>query len=349
MGRKFLGSLLALVLTSSTATLGSQSGKPVTNEDVVRMVRAGFADSTILKYLQAGDVDFDLSVSAVVRLKYDGVSPSLIEAMLAIAVAKNAGNAVPELTAIISRSPSSPEGVVVFAHQKGQLVEVEPETVAWRNTGLGKSMASLGGHREAVNGTVSGLHSQLVASWPPLNIVPIDMEFYIFCADGSSASDFQLLRLLRGKWRPPRDFPCSRRECARPTDVGASPRFPFTFEEVAPGTGKVALPNLSVGEYGFLAPVSEVNLQPRLPKARFTRFGSLNSPPCGSTSGMPRRVSRPFFFRTGAGCRSGDELDQSFGRLRVCVEFQGRCRRWRKAHSSANACRQRTASSRPLR
>jgi hypothetical protein len=126
--------------------------------------------------------------------------------------------------------------------------------VAWRNTGPGKSIASLGGHR-AVNGTVSGLHSQLVASWPPLNIVPIDMEFYIFCADGSSASDFQLLRLWgKGDRREIR----APGENARVPDVGAS-TVPFTFEEVAPRTYKVALPNLSVGEYGFLAPVTEVN------------------------------------------------------------------------------------------
>ena len=34
---------------------------------------------------------------------------------------------------------------------------------------------------------------------------------------------------------------------------------PFTVSNVAPKIYKVTLPNLNVGEYGFLAPVTEVN------------------------------------------------------------------------------------------
>ncbi len=52
------------------------------NDDVVEMTKAGFAETTILAALAANDTNFDVSARALVALKAEGVSETVIEAML---------------------------------------------------------------------------------------------------------------------------------------------------------------------------------------------------------------------------------------------------------------------------
>jgi hypothetical protein len=59
-----------------------QPKKPITNQDVVRMARAKFSDSTIIKAIHADDPRFDLSATALVALKTAGVSEAVIAEML---------------------------------------------------------------------------------------------------------------------------------------------------------------------------------------------------------------------------------------------------------------------------
>jgi hypothetical protein len=70
------------------------SKKPLTNQDIVQMVAGQFADSTIVKTIQANDTDFDLSVTALVALKDAGVSQTVIEAMLSVSATNNEGKTV---------------------------------------------------------------------------------------------------------------------------------------------------------------------------------------------------------------------------------------------------------------
>ena len=216
------------------------------------MVHAGFDDSTILKYMQASaDVDFDLSVHAMVLLKDSGVNQSLIQAMLSVAVSKKGTHGNAALQAIAANSSGASYEVGFYALRGGKLFQLDPETVKWR-TGMIRSSVSL--KRGAVNGTVTGPHSQLTVLWPPLNMRPLDVDFYMVCPDESCASNFQLLRLWeKGDRREFRD--------ALPTASGdpESSTVPFTVANVAPKIYKISLPNLNVGEYGFLAPVTEVN------------------------------------------------------------------------------------------
>jgi hypothetical protein len=216
------------------------------------MVHAGFDDSTILKYMQAAaDVDFDLSVHAMVDLKASGVNQSLIQAMLSIAISKRGTHGNAALQAIAAGATGASYDVGFYALRGGKLFELDPETVKWRTSMIRSSVASKKG---AVNGTVAGPHSQLTVTWPPLNMRPLDVDFYFVCPDESCASNFQLLRLWgRGDKREFRDV--------LPTASGdpESSTVPFTVSSVAPKVYKVTLPNLNVGEYGFLAPVTEVN------------------------------------------------------------------------------------------
>jgi len=76
-----LTSLLLFVLSATLLALG-QTKKPLTNDDVVQMVKAGFDEATIVKAIQANDTNFDVSVDALVALKAAGASKPIIDAML---------------------------------------------------------------------------------------------------------------------------------------------------------------------------------------------------------------------------------------------------------------------------
>ena len=252
MVHRYLPFLLICLLAITPATALSQAPKSLTNQDIVQMAHAGFDDSTILKYMQASpDVDFDLSVQAMVSLKDAGVNQSLIQAMLSIAISKKGTHGNTALQAIAAGTSSASYDIGFYALRGGKLFELDPETVKWR-TGMIRS--SLTFKKGAVNGTVTGPHSQLTVTWPPLNMVPLDVDFYMICPDDGCASNFQLLRLWgKGDRREFRDV--------LPTASGdpESSTVPFTVANVAPKIYKITLPNLNVGEYGFLAPVTEVN------------------------------------------------------------------------------------------
>jgi hypothetical protein len=249
---RYLPFLLIFLLAITPATALSQSPKSLTNQDIVQMVHAGFDDSTILKYMQASaDVDFDLSVHAMVSLKDAGVNQSLIQAMLSIAISKKGTHGNSALQAIAASTSATSYDVGFYALRGGKLFELDPEMVKWRTSMIRSSLAFKKG---AVNGTVTGPHSQLTVMWPPLNMRPLDVDFYMVCPDESCASNFQLLRLWeKGDRREFRDV--------LPTASGdpQSSTVPFTVANVAPKIYKITLPNLNVGEYGFLAPVTEVN------------------------------------------------------------------------------------------
>ena len=81
--------VLSLCLLFGAATF-AQTKKPLTNDDVLQMVKAGFQESMILKAIEANDTNFDVSVQALMDLKNAGVSQAIIEAMLAAEAKKKA-------------------------------------------------------------------------------------------------------------------------------------------------------------------------------------------------------------------------------------------------------------------
>jgi hypothetical protein len=258
MWQRLLGIGLVIVVfawSGVSVLKAQQPSGPLTDQDILQMVKAGFDDSTILRYIRANDVDFDLSVPAMVALKNAGVSQSLIQAMLSIEVSKKEIGVDAALAAIAATASSPRDDVHVFALQAGRLIPMEPEVVSWKpNTGF-RSVASFGFDRGPATGAIPGPHSDLMAKWPPMNMVPVDIAFYILTPRGGSASDFQLLHLSeKGDRREFRTVPSDR---AHGWGI-VEHTVPFTLEALAPRVYKVTLPNINVGEYGLLAPTTEV-------------------------------------------------------------------------------------------
>lgn len=84
-GWRMAAGCLALAIAVSTLAQGK---KPLTNQDVVAMVKSGLDESTILMAIQASPNEFDVSVPALIELKNQKVSEALIRAMVAAAAHK---------------------------------------------------------------------------------------------------------------------------------------------------------------------------------------------------------------------------------------------------------------------
>ena len=106
-----LGSLAAiLAFVTVFGSAQSQKKPSLTNQDIVRMVKDKFADSTIVKAIEANHTAFDLSASALIALKDSGVSQTVIEAMLSAGIPKRANAAAqPAATVGKQAQASSPQ------------------------------------------------------------------------------------------------------------------------------------------------------------------------------------------------------------------------------------------------
>jgi hypothetical protein len=69
--------------TSARAQSGGQSVAPLTNASVVKLVRAGFREKTVITIIAARPVNFDLTPERLIELKKSGVSERVILAMIA--------------------------------------------------------------------------------------------------------------------------------------------------------------------------------------------------------------------------------------------------------------------------
>jgi membrane-associated protease RseP (regulator of RpoE activity) len=145
------------------------------------------------------------------------------------------------------RAIDLPREVGVFLVKNGALVEIEPEVVNWRTGGVIKTMATAGLDKGHVNGVVAGPHSGLMTTG-----VRGSIEFYIRCPEGSSASEYQLLRLWDKGSR--REFRAVTGGILHRTGGAQLNEVPFKFEKIALYSYKVELGDLRPGEYGFLAP-----------------------------------------------------------------------------------------------
>ena len=250
MRAKVAFALLA-VLFLACGIARAQSSKPLTNDDVVQMVKGGFDESTTVAAIQAAsDTNFDTSVQALLALKAAGVSEKIISSMLAATKkkAEAAKGAAPASTAPAAASapanPDVPDDVGVYFKLKGALVEVYAEVVDWKSGGVGKSLLTGGFTKGHINAVVSGPKSKLQVGEP--------MEFVIKCTEGVTPSEYMLLKL---------DQKGDRREFRAVTggvyhsSCGAEKNsIKFDFQKIAPRTYKIILTGLKKGEYGFLPP-----------------------------------------------------------------------------------------------
>jgi hypothetical protein len=71
-----------VVAVLSAITAAAQPQKPVTNADIVAMVKAGLSEELVIGVIQRGPSKFDVSVDALIELKNQHVAEKAIQAMI---------------------------------------------------------------------------------------------------------------------------------------------------------------------------------------------------------------------------------------------------------------------------
>src|SRR6266849_10816354 len=82
LSRFFVGLVFSGVLVSTSA-LAQKNLEPLTNASVIKLVRAGFKEKTVIAIIHSRPNRFDLDPDRLIEMKHNGVSENIILAMLA--------------------------------------------------------------------------------------------------------------------------------------------------------------------------------------------------------------------------------------------------------------------------
>jgi hypothetical protein len=94
MFRIFAALILAFLLSCAVQpALAQQSQQPLTNADVVKMVKSGLPAAVIANAIQANDSDFDVSANGLIALQKAGVPQTVMDAMISASAKKRSGAA----------------------------------------------------------------------------------------------------------------------------------------------------------------------------------------------------------------------------------------------------------------
>jgi hypothetical protein len=206
--------VIALILASFLSVCAQEA---LTNEEVIKFVKAGLSDDTIIRIVKSRPTKFVLGADAVLALKDAGVSDKLLAVMLQPATVPRATPAA----AAVAVSPQAPISEVgVYFKFDGRWQDVLPETVSWQNWYM----------------LVQGKSSKTRIA-PPA-------EFLIYAPEGVAVTEYQLLKL---KERP------TRREFM---SAGGEVRGSVAFDakKIASRTFVISLGALDPGEYAFMPP-----------------------------------------------------------------------------------------------
>ena len=77
------GAALVLLFLIATPAIAQSSTSPMTNSAVIKLVRAGFKEKTVIAIIHSRASRFDLEPDRLIELKRNGVSENVILAMLA--------------------------------------------------------------------------------------------------------------------------------------------------------------------------------------------------------------------------------------------------------------------------
>lgn len=219
----------------------------LTNESVVKMVKAGLGEDLIVSMIQSQPGKYLVTPDAVVKLKADGVTDKELRAMVlrgsapATPAASN-GNGPAVATAGLD-VPADLE-IGVYYKKAGAWHEMLPEVVNWKTGGVMKSIASAGVVKGDVNGHIAGGNSR--------NSLTSPVEVVIYTPEGVAITEYQLLHLREHS--DSREFRTVTGGVMHVSGGATRDVVPFEGTKLATRTYKVLLPSLGAGEYGFLPP-----------------------------------------------------------------------------------------------
>lgn len=233
--------LLLFVCAASLAL----SQEALTNDAILKMVKAGMSESLIVSMVGQQPGKYSTKVDDLIALKQAGVSDKIVSAM----AAKAAGGPIAAAPATSAAGAAGTAGpameIGVYFKKADAWTEVLPEVVNWKTGGALKNLASAGVVKKDLNGNVTGPGSR--------NSVKTPLDFLIVAAEGVSITEYQLIRLRTNK--DYREFRTVTGGILNQQSGAMRDMVPFEGKKLSPRTFSVVLPNnLGAGEYGFLSP-----------------------------------------------------------------------------------------------
>jgi hypothetical protein len=239
------------VIVLAVVSLGQQLTHRLTNQDVIEMVSVGLSDDVVIDKIHATETaDFDTSVAGLKALKLAKVSDAVIRVMI------NPHGDTLTLSSPATASPvfannEMPEEAGVYSVLNGKPTFLEPEVVNWQTGGVAKSHATLFIVKGDINGKVLKPTSPTQVKTP--------LEFLMKTVEGTSATEYQLLKLHRKGDR--REFRSVTGGVLHQSGGAQRDEISFQPEKIGDRLWRVRLVSLQAGEYGFLAPgVSSVSI-----------------------------------------------------------------------------------------
>lgn len=100
MGKREWKNVLTLAIALCTVwpcrlSLGQQAQKPLTNDGVIKMVKAGLSESVIVASIQSTPAQYDVSTDGLIKLKNAGVTSDEMKAIITAQQASNGGGTAP--------------------------------------------------------------------------------------------------------------------------------------------------------------------------------------------------------------------------------------------------------------
>jgi hypothetical protein len=232
--------------TDTTATR-----RAVTNDQVVRMVKAGLDEHIILQTIQEQPGRYDVAPDDLIALKDAGVSARIISALQA----KTAGLTIrldpdgrPDRGVVPGPvAPALDEIGVYYKDKTGDWVPLKTERVVFKSSGWVKNALSDGLIKRDMNGHLEGPKSPLV--------LPTGIEILIFTPAGTSADEYDFLRLEKHKGS--RDFRTLTGGLFTSESGSGRDELEFHPERIGPQMYVFTVPkDIIKGEYGVLPPGS---------------------------------------------------------------------------------------------
>jgi len=222
----------------------------LTNDAVLKMVKAGLGDDIVVSTIQAQPGKYVTGPDELIALKTGGVSDKVIAAMIAKGSAAPAPAPVAAPAAAPAAQPAasvSPVNEVGVYFKKGDAwADLPPEVVNFKTGGVLKSIGTAGIVKGDVNGHLNGVHSGTQLKTP--------IELLVYTQEGVAITEYQLLRLRDQK--DSREFRTVTGGVMHVSGGQSRDLVPFESKKIAPRTYQVVLPNLGSGEFGLLPPAS---------------------------------------------------------------------------------------------
>ena len=233
----------ALMHAQETADGPMPAPKPkmMTNDSVVRMVKAGLSDDLILQTIEAQPGQYTTDADSLVDLKQSGVSDRIISGMVNKGRVRIAATEKPIVLSDVN------EIGVYYKDRQGKWQMVDSEVVHIKSGGFIKSTVTHGIIKEDRNGHVNGRESKL--------LLPRPIDFLIYTPDGVDASEYSLVKFRLNSDN--REFRIFTGGVIHSSDAGSRDEVPFKAVRTAPHTYQFTLgPDTYGAEYGILPPGS---------------------------------------------------------------------------------------------